>query len=281
MDDSIDALSDADILSPGRWEDLGKTLSSGDGNRQEDFAFQTAVRGVLLSLPSPVKRPPGKTQIYYPMALRLWQEHEDIEGVISLFVADSGTSISKTIIHRRQSHPYESPSTAGSTSSASLIAPSKLEMTLDVMPYLNKIWQARQSLSSSRASHVVLPTAVIQLQKVVLFRGVAGQSEDIPEITTSNQQEAELPIVGEEDELGNVKTARKFKRVKEAAGGGQYGGRFQRRKDGGMTILGAVNDGNEKGGSAGGKASGDETEMVKGLVLSDDDIEDDDDFDGF
>ena len=62
----IDALSDADLLSPDRFgPGVGRRnfqATSADTLRQDELSFQTSVRGLLYSLPYPVKRvppPPG------------------------------------------------------------------------------------------------------------------------------------------------------------------------------------------------------------------------------
>ncbi|KFY31694.1 hypothetical protein V493_00874, partial [Pseudogymnoascus sp. VKM F-4281 (FW-2241)] len=51
----IDALSDADLLTPS-WESAYGQGGAGDVARQDELAFQVAVRGLLFALPDPVKR---------------------------------------------------------------------------------------------------------------------------------------------------------------------------------------------------------------------------------
>lgn len=107
MNGCIDTLSDADLLSPDRFSTNHSRLtfqgSGGDGLRQEEISFQTAVRGMLFNLPHPVKRinpPPnvnsirGKSvgqgtahQMFYPISLRLWRRKEEVEQSLDSIVS--------------------------------------------------------------------------------------------------------------------------------------------------------------------------------------------------
>lgn len=101
----IDALSDADILSPDRFGSSHNRArlqgTSTDSLRQEELSFQTTVRGLLFNLPHPVKRtaPPltirnkGKglgrgaaNQMLYPVSMRLWRKREELEQLLELLV---------------------------------------------------------------------------------------------------------------------------------------------------------------------------------------------------
>lgn len=109
----IEALSDADLLSPDRFgagsgrRNLQGT--SADNLRQDEMCFQTSVRGLLFNLPNPVKRlapPPGvmgmkaKGQgagsvaskgnafvMYYPTSLRIWKQEEEIGGLLEMWIS--------------------------------------------------------------------------------------------------------------------------------------------------------------------------------------------------
>ncbi|XP_014558385.1 hypothetical protein COCVIDRAFT_25058 [Bipolaris victoriae FI3] len=109
----IDALSDADLLSPDRFGAGGGRRgfqgTSADNLRQDEMCFQTSVRGLLYNLPHPVKRmapPPGimglkaKGQrlssgmpkgnafvMYYPASLRIWKQQEEIGGLLDMWVS--------------------------------------------------------------------------------------------------------------------------------------------------------------------------------------------------
>jgi cell cycle checkpoint protein len=101
----IDALSDADILSPDRFgSSHNRTTLQGtstDSLRQEELSFQTTVRGLLFNLPHPVKRtapPPtirnkGKGlgrgaahQMFYPVSMRLWRKRDELVELLELFI---------------------------------------------------------------------------------------------------------------------------------------------------------------------------------------------------
>ncbi|KAF1999474.1 Rad17-domain-containing protein [Amniculicola lignicola CBS 123094] len=104
----IDALSDADLLSPDRFGNTGsgKRTFQGTGAdtlRQDEMGFQVSVRGLLYNLPHPVKRvapPPGimgvkkggvskgsAHSMYYPTSLRIWRQQEEIGGLLELWIS--------------------------------------------------------------------------------------------------------------------------------------------------------------------------------------------------
>lgn len=114
VDGCIEALSDADLLSPDRFgagsgrRNLQGT--SADNLRQDEMCFQTSVRGLLYNLPHPVKRlapPPGVMGIkakeqgastgppksgsafvmYYPASLRIWKQQEEINDLLELWIS--------------------------------------------------------------------------------------------------------------------------------------------------------------------------------------------------
>ncbi|KAF2118494.1 Rad17 cell cycle checkpoint protein-domain-containing protein [Lophiotrema nucula] len=101
IDGCIDALSDADLLSPDRFSRRNFAGTTTDTLRQDEMSFQTSVRGLLYSLPSPVKRiapPPGvmgtkgNTKgsafvMYYPASLRIWRQQEEIGGLLDLWIS--------------------------------------------------------------------------------------------------------------------------------------------------------------------------------------------------
>jgi cell cycle checkpoint protein len=108
----IEALSDADLLSPDRFgagsgrRNLQGT--SADNLRQDEMCFQTGVRGLLYNLPNPVKRlapplgvmgmkakgqgagssgPKGSAFVmYYPASLRIWKQQEEIGDLLEMWV---------------------------------------------------------------------------------------------------------------------------------------------------------------------------------------------------
>lgn len=108
LDGCIDALSDADLLSTDRFglTGFGRRSfqgTSGDNLRQEEMSFQVSVRGLLYSLPSPVKRaappagimgskPNGPAKgnayaMYYPTSLRIWRQQEELGGLLDMWIS--------------------------------------------------------------------------------------------------------------------------------------------------------------------------------------------------
>ena len=96
----IEYLSDSDLLCPS-WDIFfgGRTsgasgFSSGDSAshtlRQDEIIFQVATRGLLFSLPCPVKRVKtahGRAggdayRLFYPTSLKLWRDKEELEGLV-------------------------------------------------------------------------------------------------------------------------------------------------------------------------------------------------------
>ncbi|KAF3933874.1 hypothetical protein ABW19_dt0202811 [Dactylella cylindrospora] len=228
----IENLSDSDILSynvsPGGKNQVDDSL------RQGELAFQVAVRGTLMGLPIKVKRESSRSSMYYPMSQRLWRDKEVIEGFINMFIT---TGLSDFGNHKIPGGMAD------------------LDALLEYFPYTHKI-----SKGHLRKRGGMRTDAMRNMEKVVLFRGVGDQSETIPD----GPDEEEEVENGEEDEMGNVKVKRKVRRQKES---GQYGGRFRKRKDGGVGIAG-IGEG-DKGSNK------DMEESLEDLVIADDDIEDD------
>lgn len=100
VNESIEYLSESDLLCPtsdiffgGRGFGGGCFAGRDSAShvlRQEEIAFQVASRGLLFSFPQPVKRiktapgRPGKDtfKMYYPTSMKLWKEKEELEGVV-------------------------------------------------------------------------------------------------------------------------------------------------------------------------------------------------------
>ncbi|KAI1379387.1 Rad17-domain-containing protein [Hypoxylon crocopeplum] len=95
----VEYLSESDLLSPSwdvffRGRGSGTTFPGRDSGghvlRQDEITFQVATRGLLFSLPNPVKRM-AKTsgraggdayKMFYPTSLKLWREKEELEGLV-------------------------------------------------------------------------------------------------------------------------------------------------------------------------------------------------------
>jgi cell cycle checkpoint protein len=130
---AIDALSDADLLSPDRFgtSRLGRLQGTGADNlRQDEMCFQTSVRGLLYNLPHPVKRiapPPGVMgtkakgagvgstgsgapskgsafAMYFPASLRIWRQQDEISSMLDMWVtrAQRGELFSNILGSARQ-----------------------------------------------------------------------------------------------------------------------------------------------------------------------------------
>ncbi|KAK4451475.1 cell cycle checkpoint protein RAD17 [Podospora aff. communis PSN243] len=101
LDGCLEYLSESDLLCPS-WDIFfnGRGGSGGYGGkdsgshllRQDEMAFQVAVRGLLFSLPSPVKRrthPTGRGgdsfKMFYPAYLKLWRAKEELESVVDMW----------------------------------------------------------------------------------------------------------------------------------------------------------------------------------------------------
>jgi cell cycle checkpoint protein len=112
----MDSLSDSDLLCPnwnggfgsgGMGGGFGRGAFQGagaDSLRQDEMSFQIAVRGILFSLPYPVKRkspssPSNVTnwnrvggkgdahKMFYPTALKLWRQTEEIKGAVDAWIS--------------------------------------------------------------------------------------------------------------------------------------------------------------------------------------------------
>ncbi|KAK0334172.1 RFC checkpoint protein Rad17 [Friedmanniomyces endolithicus] len=92
LSDCAENISDADLLSVDRFA-FGTRAFSGsavDGLRQDEMAFQVAVRGLLFSLPFPVHRSSADAhRMFYPASLKLWKRREEVEGMVELLTAQA------------------------------------------------------------------------------------------------------------------------------------------------------------------------------------------------
>ncbi|KAG5955414.1 hypothetical protein E4U58_007099 [Claviceps cyperi] len=104
VNDCIEYLSESDLLCPSRDIFLGasrsgfgaQNASSSHTMRQDEMAFHVAVRGLLFSLPNPVKRRTTTAargvakggdafKMFYPTSLKLWRAKEEIQGMVDLW----------------------------------------------------------------------------------------------------------------------------------------------------------------------------------------------------
>jgi cell cycle checkpoint protein len=222
----IDALSDSDLLCPS-WDSSFNSTgfasrgTGGDILRQDEISFQIAVRGILFSLPYPVKRKApaagglrtGKGgdayKMFYPTSLKLWRMKEEIESTIDLWVTrllkgedqhlnnlrSGAAAFEKPKMGTVESWKASGPSSASNLKNEDAKEPdsspfmtvgtsARKEMLLERLPYMVAITKARKS------SHFAL--AVRDMEKVTTFHGIGGQSEDNPD------EADDTGIVGEE-----------------------------------------------------------------------------------
>ncbi|GAO15512.1 hypothetical protein UVI_02020740 [Ustilaginoidea virens] len=98
VNDCIEHLSESDLLCPSRdvfsrgRGGFGGWDSSSHVLRQDEITFHVAVRGMLFSLPNPVKRKTTTMakgsdafKMFYPTSLKLWKAKEEIEGMVGLW----------------------------------------------------------------------------------------------------------------------------------------------------------------------------------------------------
>ncbi|KFX86925.1 hypothetical protein V490_08711 [Pseudogymnoascus sp. VKM F-3557] len=197
----IDALSDADLLTPS-WESAYGQGGAGDVARQDELAFQVAVRGLLFALPDPVKRraAPGKGgrsrggggdafKMFYPTSLKLWRQKEEVGSLVDLAasrllrVEDGANTTSAAAAKRevgtvegwrRDAFTSSAAAADGGEPSPSLVglgASARTEMLLERLPYLF-------SIHVSRTRNVSLPLPKAEMERVVRFIGLGGVGED-------------------------------------------------------------------------------------------------------
>ena len=175
-----DALSASDVLNPdsrrllrARAGNNAATVqahlqgTSFDALRQDEISFHVATRGLILNLPYPVHRAAPSSgrkadsfKMFYPTSLRLWKPTEEIESLISMFTHDEFLDTEKAV--RIKAEPGSegvanwkvrsnlapvAPSINDSDDDlepARKVTPSRDVLTLDVLPYLTKIKQAKR-----------------------------------------------------------------------------------------------------------------------------------------
>jgi cell cycle checkpoint protein len=278
----IDALSDADLLSPDRFSPNNSRLTfrgtGGDSLRQDEFSFQAAVRGLLFNLPHPVKRitpasnagmVKGKAtggygtshQMLYPNSLRLWRRKEEVEASLEVVIGKiqsgqlvasmkSGSSPAKlTGVEAWRMNRYAGVPTPSAGDTA---APKQEEDSAYSTALLGTGSSAKLEMLLE-----TLPYMYAMQRRKQTLGGFNNSLKDLEKITKVSLNSR--PFDEEEEEQdGDVGTAEQWstdKPVDEAKGKGRRKkfGLAQKNKD----ITGVV-----KG-------------KMQSLVLEDDDIEDD------
>ena len=306
----LDNLSESDMLCPswdiffgGKGGQSGGYFGKDSGShilRQDEMAFQVAVRGLLFSLPSPVKRqkhPTGRGgdafKMFYPAYLKLWRAKEELEGLVDMWATKmlrgediTGSNASSSSLmngaaafrktkptangsvsvgdwasnQKRRSKPEET-SDSNTAPLLSLGSSARQEMLLERLPYMTHIARRRRcSFGTMR---------IKDLDKIVSFQGIGP-----PKTEDSDVEQDDYGGAGAngDDAWATDKPAedgspRKKKRGARNGGSGL----------GSILSLGRATT-TKKGESGGGlyeeEMHGMETLPIQSLVLSDDDIED-------
>lgn len=218
----IEYLSESDLLNPS-WDIFfgGKGLA-GSGRdqgshvlRQDEMAFEVAVRGLLFSLPHPVKRKSTTTgrgsdtfKMFYPTSIKLWRTKEELEGLVdlwaskilkgdgtgsgsaaqpthqnasngaSVFRKSKGGSVGDWVCNRSEqkyANKVQLKAIAESSNDEpppllSLGSSARQEMILERLPYMaHMIRHCRKPLYS---------LGLRDLEKVVSFQGISGPADE-------------------------------------------------------------------------------------------------------
>jgi cell cycle checkpoint protein len=219
INECIEWLSESDLLSPS-WDiffggrgypsnHFGKDSGS-HIVRQDEMAFQVAVRGLLFSLPSPVKRKAAHGskatdafKMFYPTSLKLWRAKEELEGLVDMWAgrilkgedagpgppgASTANGAAKFGKRPLSVNDWASPKKAKSmpppsqpatqmqqdTSAPppllSLGSSARREMLLERLPYMAQIARRRRCSFGSMGLR--------DLDKMVTFQGIGGPATD-------------------------------------------------------------------------------------------------------
>jgi len=155
LNDCIDTLSDADLLTSGHGGRGNYQARITEELRQDEIAFQIAVRGLLFALPYPVKRATHPIKgggnrmeafkMRYPMSMRLARQKEEMEGLVERWSSRTGDE-----------HSLSGRCTA-----------SNEELLLERLPYIAKIERRK---GGSRSGN--------EVEKITTFRGIGSGSEE-------------------------------------------------------------------------------------------------------
>lgn len=206
LDGCLDALSDSDLLlSPQgrRFGDFGGRSFHGaasDSLRQDEIAFQLAVRGLLFALPDPVKRrahpAPGNRggkndtyKMFYPTSARLSRQTEEIESIV-----DAWSEQFRAGIVSNTHYPFQSTAAKATSTNTDpvrfFLDSTKSELILERLPYITKIEQQNPSTHFS------------QFERITQFHGIGtrdndgSDAEDIDDAVSTMQWMIDRPADG-------------------------------------------------------------------------------------
>ena len=163
LNDCIDALSDADLLTSEHSSRGNQQSKVTEELRQDELAFHIAVRGILFALPYPVKRVAhpvkggaSKAEAFkmrYPMSMRIGRQKEEMEEMVERWM------------HRAMAGAEDELSVAGRATASSA------ELLLERLPYVARIGEKKNVFWGGS-----------DLEKITTFRGSklasAEQSEE-------------------------------------------------------------------------------------------------------
>lgn len=220
INNCMEYLSEGDLLNPSRdsfFGGKGFTNTARDQGshilRQDEMAFEVAVRGLLFSLPCPVKRrtkPLGKGgdahKMYFPTSGKLWREKEELEGLVDLWAAKmlkgestpstqqgrqnvvSGAYIfrknktgsigdwpgnrteMKSATEAQPTATAESPPMEEDAPLVSLGSSARQEMVLERLPYMAHMMRQRRTPMFS--------LGIRDIEKVVSFQGIGAPMDE-------------------------------------------------------------------------------------------------------
>ncbi|KAF4512451.1 hypothetical protein G6O67_001590 [Ophiocordyceps sinensis] len=212
VNECIEYLSLGDLLCPSRdvfFGGGGAGFSGRDSGshhlRQDEMTFQVAVRGMLFSLPHPVKRKTTSAsrgsdafKMFYPTGLKLWREKEEIEGLVEMWsskllkgekplpsqdLTEGANAFRKPQASSSGASSWMQRQQQGKVASASepredvqdtwppllsLGSAARREMLLDRLPYMAHVVRARKTGS----------IRLRDLEKVVSFHGVSAPTDE-------------------------------------------------------------------------------------------------------
>ncbi|KAH8689210.1 Rad17 cell cycle checkpoint protein-domain-containing protein [Talaromyces proteolyticus] len=178
--------------------------ASVDRLRQDEISFHIAVRGLLFSLPHPVRRrveqgASGKRisdayKMYFPTSQRLWKDIEEMDGLIGIWERhfldptniQSGSNTRSAGVESWKFNQMNVTSAARGFETNQHSEPirsmvSREEVLLHQLPYLSMICsRASQTRGLDRKS----------LGRITQFQGIRGPSDDIPEDLNDSEMNA-------------------------------------------------------------------------------------------
>ncbi|KAK0825542.1 RFC checkpoint protein Rad17 [Friedmanniomyces endolithicus] len=273
LSDCAENVSDADLLSVDRFA-FGTRAFSGsavDGLRQDEMAFQVAVRGLLFSLPFPVHRSLANGgnkadahRMFYPTSLKLWKPREEIEGTLEMLTAQAQSGSVEGVQEAHQSRGVTrvegvkawsrntgnfAQSADHATSTNDDDAPrstvTQAEMLLERLPYLAQILAARQRTDNPS----------LLLRNILSISRITARADDAT-AAAEEPEDDDAPAAGEAWSTDQPDV--------EDGARGKLGAKSKARGSGKLL----------KGGTGGGGLAVPAEVQGRGLVLEEDDIVD-------